>query len=87
MKKTSSISKDDSNLSKSHFGYFRHSLVNFKNLIILFWNIWVCMVHEKVKRCCVWFGTYKKQFVICDPESLNSIPVSGFDVFFAYLVF
>ena len=50
MKKISSMSKDGSNLSKSHFGYFRHSLVNFKNLIILFWNIWACIVHEKVKR-------------------------------------
>ena len=42
MKKTSSMSKDSSNISKSRFGcFFRHSLVNFKNLIILFWNIWV----------------------------------------------
>ena len=29
---------------------------------------------KKFKRCCVWFGTYKKQFTICDPESFNSIP-------------
>ena len=42
MKKTSSMSEDGSNLVKSRFGcYFRRSLVNFKNLIILFWNIWV----------------------------------------------
>ena len=40
MKKTSSMSKNSSNLSKSRFGcYFRRSLVNFKNLIIIFWNI------------------------------------------------
>ena len=46
MKKTSCMSKDSSNVRKSRFGcYFRHSLVNFKNLMILFW-----MVHEKVKE-------------------------------------
>ena len=33
---------DSSNPSKLRFGsYFHHSLVNFENLIILFWNIWV----------------------------------------------
>ena len=32
---------DSSNPSKLRFGYFHHSLVNFKNLVILFWNIWV----------------------------------------------
>ena len=37
MKKTNSMSVDGSKLSKSHFDcYFRRSLVNFKNLIILF---------------------------------------------------
>ena len=42
MKKTSSMSKDGNNLSKSRFSYyFRRSLVNFKNFIILFRNIWV----------------------------------------------
>ena len=42
MNKTSSMSEDGSNLSNSRFGcYFCHGLVNFKNLIILFWNIWV----------------------------------------------
>ena len=29
---------------------------------------------KKLKSCCVWFGTYKKRFVIRDPELLNSIP-------------
>ena len=32
------------------------------------------MVGEKVEKCCFWFGTYQRQFVICDPISLNSIP-------------
>ena len=42
MKKTSSMIKDSSNVSKSRFGcYFRRRIVNFKNLIILFWYIWV----------------------------------------------
>ena len=42
MKKTSSVSKDNINLSKPPFDFHFHcSLVNFKNLIILFWNIWV----------------------------------------------
>ena len=41
MKKTSSISKDSSKISKSRFGcYFRCSLVNLKNLVNHFWNIW-----------------------------------------------
>ena len=45
MKKASSMSKDSSSLSKSRFGcYFRSSLVNFKNLLIL------CMVREKVEE-------------------------------------
>ena len=36
------MSKDGSNLSKSFFGcYFCCSLVNFKNFVILFQNIWV----------------------------------------------
>ena len=30
---------------------------------------------KKFKKYCVWFGTYKKRFVIRDHESLNSIPV------------
>ena len=29
---------------------------------------------KKLKKYCVWFGTYQKRFVIRDPESLNSIP-------------
>ena len=42
MKKASSMSKDSSNISKSCFScYFCRSLVYFKNLIILFRNIWV----------------------------------------------
>ena len=37
MKETIFMSKDGSNLSKTHFGcYFRRGSVNFKNLIILF---------------------------------------------------
>ena len=40
MKETSSMSKNRSNLCKSCFYcYFHRSLVNFKNLIICFWNI------------------------------------------------
>ena len=39
MKKSSCMNKDSSNLSKSRFGYFRRSLVNFKNLKIISWNI------------------------------------------------
>ena len=42
MKKATSMNKESNNLSKPHFGcYFCRSLVNFKNLIILFWNIWI----------------------------------------------
>ena len=41
MKNTSSMSKDNSNFNKAHFGcYFCCSLVNFKNIII-FWNTWI----------------------------------------------
>ena len=40
--------KDGSNISKSRFDYnFRRSLVNFKNFIILLWNIWVIYVSWK----------------------------------------
>ena len=75
MKKASSMSKDSSNISKSCFScYLCRSLVNFKNLIILFWNIWIV---KKLKRCYAWFGTYKKGFVLCDPELINLIPVEG----------
>ena len=28
----------------------------------------------KLKKYCVWFGTYKKRFAIRNPELLNSIP-------------
>ena len=74
MKKTSSMSKDGNNLSKSRFScYFRRSLVNFKNFIILFRNIWV--IYGMWKSCCFWFGIEQKRFVIRDPKSLNSIPV------------
>ena len=42
LKKANSMSKDSNNLSKPRFNcYFRRSLVNLKNLIILFWNIWI----------------------------------------------
>ena len=72
--KTSSMSKDSSSLSKPRFGcHFRCRIVSFKNLIILFWNIWVIYGLWKSWRSSVWFGTYKKQFVIHDPESLNLI--------------
>ena len=41
-KKINKMPGDSSNPSKLRFGsYFHHSLVNFENLIILFWNIWV----------------------------------------------
>ena len=40
--KTSSMSKDDSNLRNPRFGcYFCCGLVNFKDFIILFRNMWV----------------------------------------------
>ena len=39
--KTNKMPRESSNPSKLSFGYFHHSLVNFENLIILFWNIWV----------------------------------------------
>ena len=29
---------------------------------------------KKLKRCCVLFRTYKKRFVIHDPELFNSVP-------------
>ena len=50
MKKTNSMSKDASNLSKSQFGcYFCCSFVNVKNLIILIWN-GLFVVREKVEE-------------------------------------
>ena len=29
----------------------------------------------KLRKCCFWFWTYQKWFLIHDPESLNLIPV------------
>ena len=75
MKNVSSMSINSNNLGKPHFGYyFCCSLVNFKNLIILFWkkNFFV----KKLKKYCVWFGRYKKWLVTHNSESLNSIPAS-----------
>ena len=90
------MSKHGNNLSKSRFGcYFRRSLVNFKNLIILFWNIWVIYDSRKSWGSAVfWFGIYQKRFVIRDLESLNSISVplsicnlfTHFDYFFLIFV-
>ena len=59
MKKTSSMSKDSSNLSKPRFGcYFPCNLVNFKSVILFcfFWNIWVMYGSWKVKEvlCLIW---------------------------------
>ena len=61
MKKTSSMSKDSSNLSKPRFGcYFPCNLVNFKNVIFFFVFFFgtygLCMVREKVKEvlCLIW---------------------------------
>ena len=46
-----STNKDGSNLGKPCFGCcFNHSFVNFKNLIIMIWNIGLFMVPEKVKE-------------------------------------
>ena len=77
MKKASSMTEDRSNLSNSCFGcYFRHSLVNFKSFIILFWNMWVIYGLQKSWASAAFDSEhiYQKQFVICDPESLNSMP-------------
>ena len=61
MKKTSSMSKNTINFSKSHFGcYFCCRIVNFKNLIVLFTNIGLCMVREKVKGCVVFYSEHIK---------------------------
>ena len=52
MKKASSMNKDSINLRKPHFGwYFCHSIFNFKNLIILFWNIWIIYGSWKSWKC------------------------------------
>ena len=62
MKKTGSMSKDSSNLSKSRFGYYFHrSLVHFKSLITPFWNIWVI------------YGSWKSwRSIVFDSEHLKS---------------
>ena len=42
MKKATHMSKDSSNSSKLRFScYFCCSLVNLKDPIILFWNMWI----------------------------------------------
>ena len=61
MKKTSSMSKGSSNVSKSRFGcYFRRRIVNFKNLIILFWYIWVIYGSWKSYRGGVFYSEHIK---------------------------
>ena len=83
MKKTSSVSKDGSNLRKSHFGcYFHHGLVNFKNFIILFGTYGSFMVLEKIEEVLLLIrniskGTYQKGLIVCDSELLNLIPESS----------
>ena len=76
MKKTSSMSKDGSNLTKSHFDcYFRCSLLNLKNFKNLFWKQNSFLEHvgylwfvKKLRKCCFWFRTYQKRFVIIIPN-------------------
>ena len=61
MKKTSSVNKDSSNLSKPCFDcYFHCSLVNFWNLIILFWSIWVIYGSWKSWRSIVFDSEHVK---------------------------
>ena len=76
MKKTSSMSKDSSNLGKPRFVCYCRSLVNFKNQIILFWNIWVIYGLWKSWRSIVFNSelTKNNSYVIRYPESLDSIP-------------
>ena len=62
MTKVSSMSKDGRNPFKSRFCcYFRCSLVNFKNFIILFFEVmvylWLFMVCEIVEEVLFLFGT------------------------------
>ena len=61
MREASSMSKDSNNLRKPHFGcYFCRSLVNFKNLIILFWNIWIIYSSWKSWRSIVFDSEHIK---------------------------
>ena len=54
MKKTSSMSKDSSDLGKSRFGcYFQHRIVNFKNFFFFFfWGGGIYVI-------CVMYGLLK----------------------------
>ena len=74
MKKTSSISKDGSKLSKSRFGcYFRCSLVNFKNFRIFFGTYGLFMVCDKVEEV-LFLRNISKTICNLRCESLNMIP-------------
>ena len=79
MKKSSCMSKDGSNLTKSRFGcYFCRSLVNFKNFLILFWNIWVIYGLHKSWWNAIFDMEHVKidlWFVIANPliQSLNAL--------------
>ena len=73
-KKASSLIKDSSSLSNSRFGCcFCCSFDSFKSLVIVFWNIWVIYGLWKSWKRVFCFGTYAKQFLIWNPELLNSI--------------
>ena len=54
---------------------FCHSFLNFKNFILVFWNTWFINGSWKSWRKVVFDSEHiKKQFLIFDPELLNSIP-------------
>ena len=71
----SSMNEHGSNLSKPSFGcYFHCNCINLKRLMIVFGN--TCVIYDLWKGCrSAVSDSEQKWFVICDPKSLNSIPV------------
>ena len=54
--------------------WFMSSDSEFEKGLLYFGTYWLLMVPEKVEEVLFLIGTYRKQFVIRNPESLNSIP-------------
>ena len=70
IKKVSSINKDSSNLSNTCFGYFFSQEFSHGILKPMAYSWFL----KKLKKCCFWFRTNKKQLAIYDLKLLNSIP-------------
>ena len=65
-----------SSISNTKATLASHVLVVFFVVVSLIWKrMGTLMVYKNLKMCCFWFTTYKKLFIIYDPELRKSILV------------